>query len=304
MTEMQDGGGRPEAARAYDEYPVFVPAGEDRLAAVVCAPAGDLTDLGVVLLTGGNYTRTHRNRMWVRAARELAARGVPSIRFDYHGVGDSTGRVVLELERPLEADAHGAADLLKAATGVSRLALVSTCFGGRTAMAAAAQREDVVSTTLFPLPILTAADAPTKAPMRRRVRQRIKRSELGAKLLRSARVKRARTTVAKRREAPALVVSPRFRRDTGQTAKRGEVRFVTGETTKELPETRRLVDELRRHLTAEELARIEIEVVPGTDIHRFQTFAEQDVVISHTVAAAMRALERARTGAATRVTGP
>jgi alpha/beta superfamily hydrolase len=286
-----------QMTRAYDEYPVFVPAGEERLAAVICAPAGDVADLGVVLLTGGNYTRTHRNRMWVRAARDLAGRGVASIRFDYHGVGDSTGRVVLELERPLDADAHGAADLLKAATGVSRLAFVSTCFGGRTAMAAAAQREDVVSTTVFPLPILTPAAAPTKAPLRRRIRQRIKRSELGAKLLRSPRVKRARTQVAQRREAPALVVSPRFRRDTGLTAKRGEVRFVTGETTKELPETRRLVEELRRHLTPEELARIEIEVVPGTDIHRFQTFAEQEVVITYTVAAAMRALGRATTEA-------
>lgn len=279
-------------SRAYDEYPVFVPAGEERLAAVICAPTGELADLGVVLLTGGNYTRTHRNRMWVRAARELAGRGVASIRFDYHGVGDSTGRVVLELEAPLDIDAHGAADLLKAATGVSRLAFVSTCFGGRTAMAAAAVRTDVVSTTVFPLPILTPTAAPTRAPLRRRIRQRIKRSDLGAKLLRAPRVKRARTRVAQRREAPALVVSPRFRRDTGLTARHGEVRFVIGETTKELPETRRLLEELGRHLTPEELARIEIEVVPGTDIHRFQTFADQDVVISRTVAAAMRALGR------------
>ena len=109
---------------------------------------------------------------------------------------------------------------------------------------------------------------------------------------RAPRVKRARTRVAQRREAPALVVSPRFRRDTGLTARHGEVRFVIGETTKELPETRRLLEELGRHLTPEELARIEIEVVPGTDIHRFQTFADQDVVISRTVAAAMRALGR------------
>jgi pimeloyl-ACP methyl ester carboxylesterase len=284
--------------RAFDEYPVFVPAGGERLAAVICAPAGELADLGVVLLTGGNYTRTHRNRMWVRAARELAERGVPSIRFDYHGVGDSTGRVVLELETPLDADANGVADLLRSATGVSRLAFVSTCFGGRTAMAAAAQREDVVSTTVFPLPILVPAAAPNRAPLRRRIRQRIKRSELGARLLRNPRVKKVRTTVAHRREGPALVVSPRFRRDTGLTAKRGEVRFVMGEETKELPEARQLIEELRRHLSPEEHARIELEVVPGTDIHRFQTFAEQEVVVSRAVEAALRALGRAPTEAA------
>ena len=288
--------------RAYDEYPVFVRAAGERLAAVICAPSGELEDLGVVLFTGGNYTRSHRNRMWVRAARELAERGVPSIRFDYHGVGDSTGSLVLELESPLEDDANGAADLLRRSTGVARLAFVATCFGGRTAMAASARREDVVSTTLFPLPILTPATAPAVAPLRRRIRQQIKRSELGARLLRTPSVQRARTQVAHRRGAPALVVSPRFRRDTGSTAARAEVRFVMGETTKELPEARRLIEELRHHLRPEEHARILLEVVPGTDIHRFQTFADQEVVISRTVEAAMRALGRTATEAA-RVTG-
>jgi alpha/beta superfamily hydrolase len=275
--------------RAYEEYPVYVPAGGERLAAVVCAPTGDLEDLGVVLLTGSNYTRTHRNRMWVRAARELAGRGICSIRFDYHGVGDSTGRVVMALEVALDADANGVADLLKAATGVSRLAFVATCFGGRTAMAAAAQREDVVSVTVFPLPILVPA-APAGAPLRRRIRQRLKASELGARLLRNPRVKRARTQVAQRRSEPVLVVSPPFLRDTAATAARSEVRFVMGETTKELPQAERLIEELRRQLTPEEHARVRLEVVPGTDIHRFQTFADQQVVVSRTVEAGVRAL--------------
>jgi alpha/beta superfamily hydrolase len=279
--------------RGHEEFPVFVPAGDERLAAVLCAPAGDLEDLGVVLFTGGNYTRTHRNRMWVRAARELAGRGVPSLRFDYRGVGDSTGSLVLELESPLVDDANGAADLLRRATGVTRLAFVATCFGGRTAMAAAAHREDVTSITAFPLPVLIPADAPTSAPLRRRVRQRIKQSELGARMLRTPKVKRLRTEVASRRTAPGLVVSPRFRRDTGLAASTAEVRFVMGETTKELPEVRRLVEELRGHVGPEEIARIRVEVVPGTDIHRFQTFADQDVVVAHTVEAAMRALGRA-----------
>jgi pimeloyl-ACP methyl ester carboxylesterase len=223
---------------------------------------------------------------------------VPSIRLDYHGVGDSTGRVVLELEVPLDTDANGAADLLKAATGVSRLAFVATCFGGRTAMAAAAQREDVVSTTVFPLPVLVPAAAPSRAPLRRRVRQWLKGSELGARLLRNPRVKRARTQVARRRDAPVLVVSPRFRRDTGRAAARGEVRFVVGETTKELPETERLIEELRPELTPEAAARIHLEVVSGTDIHRFQTFADQDVVVSRTVEAGVRALVRTGSEAA------
>jgi hypothetical protein len=143
---------------------------------------------------------------------------------------------------------------------------------------------------VFPLPILVPAAAPTRAPLRRRVRQRLKGSELGARLLRDPRVKRARTQVAQRRSEPALVMSPAFLRDTAATAKRSEVRFVMGETTKELPQAERLIEELRRQLAPAEHARIHLEVVPGTDIHRFQTFSDQDVVLSRTVEAAVRAL--------------
>jgi hypothetical protein len=103
-------------------------------------------------------------------------------------------------------------------------------------------------------------------------------------------VKRARTQVAERRSEPALVVSRPFMRDTAATARRSEVRFVMGETTKELPQAERLIEELRRQLTPEEHARIHLEVVPGTDIHRFQTFADQEVVVSRTVEAGVRAL--------------
>ncbi len=279
---------------SWTEYPVFVPAGEDRLCGVVCAPDGAIEDLGVVLLTGGNYTRTHRNRMWVRAARELADQGVPSIRFDYHGVGDSTGTVVLELETPLAGDGTAAADFLKRATGVTRIAFVATCFGGRTAMAAAATRDDVASVTAFPLPIMVPAERSTRAPLRRRLRRSLKKSHLGARLLRNPKVKQARTKVAKARTQPTMVVSTRFRKDTGLVAKKAHVAFIFGEQTKELPEVRGLIGELKQHLSDTDLARIELELVPGIDIHRFQTFAEQDIVVGAAVASAMRALGKQR----------
>ena len=277
---------------SWTEHPVFVPAGDEHLCGVVCAPDGELQDLAVVLLTGGNYTRSHRNRMWVRAARELADRGVASIRVDYHGVGDSTGHVVIALEHPVDEDVMASADLLRQATGVSRIAFVATCFGGRSAMAAAARRDDVASVTTFPLPIMAPAEAPTKVPLRRRLRRRLKRSAVGSALLRNPRVKQARTKIADARHEGAMIVSPRFRRDTAMVARRVPVRFVFGEHTKELPDARRLIGELAEELHPSELARIELTVIPGTDIHRFQTFAEQDLVVSTAVDAAMRALGR------------
>jgi hypothetical protein len=87
-------------------------------------------------------------------------------------------------------------------------------------------------------------------------------------------------------------VSPRFRRETAVVAKRAPVRFVFGEYTKELPEARMLIGELGRDLEPAELARIELTVIPGTDIHRFQTFEEQDLVVSTAVETTMRALGR------------
>jgi len=278
---------------SFEEFPVWVPLGDDRMLGVVCAPDGELEDLGVVLLTGGNYTRTHRNGMWVRAARQLAAFGVPSIRVDYHGVGDSTGHVELELERPLVEDSNAACDFLVRATGVSRLAVVATCFGGRGAMAVSAQRGDVISTTVLPVPIMVPAVRSAKAPLRRRVRGWIKSHEVGRRLLRNPRVMRARVAVAERRATPAMVVSPGFRKDSGLAAKKGRVRFVYGETTEGLPEVGRLIDELRPHLTIEELARIEVDVVQGTDLLRFQTFADQDVVVQRAVDTAVRELVQA-----------
>ena len=275
------------------EFPVWVPAGEERLCGVICAPDGDSADLGVLLLTGGNYTRTHRNRMWVRAARELAERRVASLRVDYHGVGDSTGRVVFHLDDPLVEDVMASADFFRRATRVSRLAIVATCFGGRGAVAASALRDDVVSTTVFPVPAEIPARADQRAPFRRRLRMWIKKSELGARLLRSPKVKRARAAVADRRGAPDLIVSPRFRRDTALSASKGTVRFVFGEHEKELPGLERMIDELRAELPPEELSRIELHVVPGRELARFQTFGDQDVVVEEAVASVLAALAEA-----------
>ena len=47
--------------------------------------------LGVVLLNGGAVRHTGPNRMWVEAARRWAARGVPVLRLDIEGLGDSDG---------------------------------------------------------------------------------------------------------------------------------------------------------------------------------------------------------------------
>ncbi len=274
---------------SYEEFPVFVPMGEERLCSVITAPTGDGRDLGAVLLTGGNYTRIHRNRMWVRAARAVADLGVPSIRVDYHGIGDSTGTATFNMEAPFDDDAIAAADFLQRATGVTRLAVVATCFGGRSAMAAAARHPDVVSVTIFPVPLLIPAGQ-GPVPLRTRVKHVIRRSRLGEALLDRPAIQRARTAAAYRREKPAQIVSPRFKKDLTSFVRRGAVRFVYGGQEDSTEELERCLAEVEPRLSPEERARITVDVVPDVELHRFQRFVEQDIVVDRAVRSVADAL--------------
>lgn len=48
---------------------------------------------GVVLVVGGPQYRVGSHRQFVLLARELAAAGIPVLRFDYRGMGDSSGEL-------------------------------------------------------------------------------------------------------------------------------------------------------------------------------------------------------------------
>lgn len=263
---------------------MFIPMGEERLCGVVCAPGEGGRDLGVVLLTGGNYTRSHRNRMWVRTARALAERGFPSIRLDYHGVGDSTGKISFDLEIPFDQDALAAASFLQRAAGVPRLAMVATCFGGRTALAAAARHPDVIAATVFPVPLMIPRSR-GPVPLRTRVGRSLREWGWARRVLRRPRVRRWRAhTAAARRERADEIVSPRFKRDLVSFLERGEVRFVYGEHTRSLRDLRRCLAEVEPHLPAELRGRIHVEVIPGTDLDRYQSLEDQEIVVSRSVA--------------------
>jgi len=69
--------------------------GEDkRLVGVTTEPAPHRRDasLGVVFLNAGMVHHVGPNRLYVSLARRLADRGIPSVRFDFSGIGDSPSR--------------------------------------------------------------------------------------------------------------------------------------------------------------------------------------------------------------------
>ena len=102
-----------------------------RLAGIL-HPASGERDTGVVLLVGGPQYRVGAHRMYVKIARQLARNGIPSLRFDYRGIGDSEG------EFPgfeyLEDDIESAVShLMLRCPELKQLALFGLCDGATAA---------------------------------------------------------------------------------------------------------------------------------------------------------------------------
>lgn len=136
---------------AYREVPVFFNTPEARLFGIVTVPAEGPVHTGLVILPGAGATFTvNRNRLSVRLARALAPHGFAVLRSDYHGVGESTGSLVhrFHLGHPFADDVVAAVGALRA-LGVGPVVLAGSCFGGRSALSAAARLDDVVGLVLL-----------------------------------------------------------------------------------------------------------------------------------------------------------
>ena len=118
------------------EYPLFLPFNGERLASVLTVPDDDPRAL-VLLLQGMGSPRSHKYRLWTRAARELAGRGLASLRFDYEELGDSTGSFVAELDNPPIEEALAALHVTARQLGTHVLGVVGNCMGARAALGVA-----------------------------------------------------------------------------------------------------------------------------------------------------------------------
>jgi dienelactone hydrolase len=123
------------------EYPVFVPFGDEHLAAVIAVPDDPIDGL-VLLTTGTGAPRSHRFQVWARTARALAERGVASVRMEYLGIGDSTGRMLQpSLGDQRRDQAIAVARFALEAVGTDRLAVAGNCSGSIVALDVAAQMD-------------------------------------------------------------------------------------------------------------------------------------------------------------------
>jgi len=141
-------------ATTHDETPLFFPAGGETLFGILTHPTVPANGTGVVLLHGGGYTGSaHRNRASLRQARSLAAHGFHVMRFDYHGMGESSGVVEeIQLGRPFTEDLDGVMDVMRS-HGVADFILVGQCFGGRAILSLSPRIPDLRGVVLLAIQI-------------------------------------------------------------------------------------------------------------------------------------------------------
>jgi dienelactone hydrolase len=255
------------------EFPVFVPHGKDHLGAVITVP--DEPTAGLVLLTTGTGApRSHRFQLWTTVARRLAERGLASVRMEYLGVGDSTGRVqerrMGELDLRVD-EAEAVTRFAQAATGVDRLAAVGNCSGGLVALGVATRLQSSFVGTVCILP---------------RVLQPTKMNEMviglrGSKIASFARSSPILRPVVRslrgRKGKPRSLIQERMARALAG----GRLLFVYSERDTDAfnEQSRKQIDRILDQLPQDHRARFELKVFPGGPLSGFESLeAQRDVI--------------------------
>lgn len=276
-------------ATTREERPVFFSAGGEELFGIITEPTAASNGIGLILLGGGAVPAPNRNGLSVRIARRVAALGYHSLRFDYRGVGESTGVTdSYRLDRPFVDDVLAAVRCLEE-HGVRDVALAGTCFGARTALASAAGISRLRGVALLAPPVrdfqmgdLAIEATPTSTFLQRTFRLRTLRRLLDPERRRTyARMGRAKLRALARSRGVAKParqqVSPHFSQPLAELSARGTPVLLAYGTEDEFYGP---FQEARQAL-AETLdapgSRIEECLVPG-EIHGLSRLAVQDEV--------------------------
>lgn len=114
------------------ERALLFPCEGEELIGVITESPQVAGDVGVLVIVGGPQYRAGSHRQFVLLARLLAGQGVPCMRFDYRGMGDSTG-----MERDFESvdvDVRAAIDaFVEQVPTVKRVVLWGLCDGASAA---------------------------------------------------------------------------------------------------------------------------------------------------------------------------
>jgi exosortase A-associated hydrolase 1 len=150
---------------------------------VLSLPEGTpLAQRGVVLVVGGPQYRVGSHRQFTLLARELAKQGVPVLRFDYRGMGDSEGELRDFLE--VDADLRAAIDAFMAEVPALReVVLWGLCDAASAAMLYAPQDPRVAGMVLLN-PWARTEDGVARAYLKHYYLSRLMQKDLWRKVVR------------------------------------------------------------------------------------------------------------------------
>jgi pimeloyl-ACP methyl ester carboxylesterase len=301
---------------AGSERVVALETGDETLIGVMSAPTVPSNGRAVVLCPGGWYgTATNRNRVFVRAARRLVDEGLTTLRFDWHGVGESTGDIDrFALDEPFVDDVLAAVRFLAEEQGIDDVTLVGVCFGARGAFAASAHPA-VRHLVLLNFPLPRPAEVSKArlygarhggrdlarmvvkpaflAGFRDANTRRVYRKALRLKL-RSLRKRHSpvRTPASIVQPGRTTITQAEVRRHLETLAARGAAtHLLFGEDDLELRAFESFVDQGMQKLIDAEDGSLDVHVVPGA-IHGFADLRVQEAVIEHIVRLATRTERR------------
>lgn len=116
----------------FAEEALVIPCGDDRLLGIVTRSVQP-ANLGLIVVVGGPQYRVGSHRQFVLLARCLASAGYTVLRFDYRGMGDSSGEA--RTFDDVHDDIAAAIDMLQArCPHVERVVLWGLCDGASAAL--------------------------------------------------------------------------------------------------------------------------------------------------------------------------
>ena len=284
-----------ERERARAEQLVTLATPQGTLFGIYTPPAPDAPRAphAVVLFT---RPRSHRDRMWVEAARRLANQGFAAFRFDYHGTGDSEGvTAFLNPNTPYRDDADAVLSMLRTRFGHERFLVVGSCFDARTALSTFVSNGAAVDGMVFFAAPVMELDTLVKAHADQKDWRHLLRALGNPENWRTlgdperwrymatvlGRVARGGGKGGTRNDTPlADSFVEHFR---ALVASRGRALFVYGDADAEYVSFKVALETVFPRLAPADRARFEVEVWPG-DVHGFLNVPVQRRALERTLA--------------------
>jgi exosortase A-associated hydrolase 1 len=166
-----------------DEQALVFDCGGEQLFGVLARPEQP-HDIGVLVVVGGPQYRVGSHRQFVALARALAAGGYPVLRFDYRGMGDSSG--AMRSFETIDDDIDAAvAELRARLPAVRRVVLWGLCDGASAALLYCARRPSSNVAGLCLLnPWVRSAEGLARTQIKHYYGQRLLQPAFWSKLLR------------------------------------------------------------------------------------------------------------------------